>query len=171
MATDKLSPFGKAFREARQRGDKTFEFNGKKYTTELAGEKKSSPAPAPAPRSVAPPPAEEDAETRQRRTTSMPSGSLLGRISKSQGAESSFPEPKEESSVGARAAARRQEDLDTFSRMGKKLARVFGTQEARDRARAEDEAVPHIAKGGKVGSASKRADGIAQRGKTKGRMI
>jgi len=26
-------------------------------------------------------------------------------------------------------------------------------------------------KGGKVGSASKRADGIAQRGKTKGRMI
>jgi hypothetical protein len=28
-----------------------------------------------------------------------------------------------------------------------------------------------FAKGGMVGSASKRADGIAQRGKTKGRMI
>lgn len=28
-----------------------------------------------------------------------------------------------------------------------------------------------FAEGGKVGSASKRADGIAQRGKTKGRMI
>jgi hypothetical protein len=28
-----------------------------------------------------------------------------------------------------------------------------------------------LAKGGKVGSASRRADGIAQRGKTKGRML
>ena len=31
--------------------------------------------------------------------------------------------------------------------------------------------VPNFKKGGKVSSASKRADGIAQRGKTKGRMI
>ena len=33
MAT---SGFGKAFREARAAGDKTFTFNGKKYTTDLA---------------------------------------------------------------------------------------------------------------------------------------
>lgn len=32
-------------------------------------------------------------------------------------------------------------------------------------------APPKMAKGGKVGSASKRADGIAERGKTKGRII
>lgn len=32
-------------------------------------------------------------------------------------------------------------------------------------------AKPAFAKGGSVGSASKRADGCAQRGKTKGRMI
>ena len=39
---------------------------------------------------------------------------------------------------------------------------------------AYDKAMPspeRYAKGGSVGSASKRADGIAQRGKTKGRMI
>ena len=35
MAT---SAFGKAFREARNAGDKTFMFNGKKYTTQLASE-------------------------------------------------------------------------------------------------------------------------------------
>lgn len=35
MAT---SAFGKAFAEARKAGDKTFEFNGKKYTTQLASE-------------------------------------------------------------------------------------------------------------------------------------
>ena len=34
---------------------------------------------------------------------------------------------------------------------------MYGTQEA-----------THLKKGGKVGSASKRADGIAQRGKTRG---
>lgn len=35
MAT---SAFGKAFKEARAAGDKTFMFNGKKYTTQLASE-------------------------------------------------------------------------------------------------------------------------------------
>ena len=39
MAT---SAFGKAFREARASGDKTFMFNGKKYTTELAKPKTST---------------------------------------------------------------------------------------------------------------------------------
>ena len=34
-----------------------------------------------------------------------------------------------------------------------------------------DETSDKYAKGGKVGSASKRGDGIAQRGKTKGRMV
>jgi hypothetical protein len=31
--------------------------------------------------------------------------------------------------------------------------------------------LPKMAKGGSVGSASKRADGIAQRGKTRGKMV
>jgi len=39
MAT---STFGKAFREARASGDKTFTFNGKKYTTDLAKPKAST---------------------------------------------------------------------------------------------------------------------------------
>jgi hypothetical protein len=47
---------------------------------------------------------------------------------------------------------------------------------AYDRARTYPETpkapkVEKKAKGGMVGSASKRADGIAQRGKTKGRMV
>jgi hypothetical protein len=40
--------------------------------------------------------------------------------------------------------------------------------------RAYDKAMPspeRYAKGGKVGSASKRADGVAQRGKTRGKMM
>ena len=165
-----LSPFGQAFKEARERGDTTFEFNGKKYTTELAGEKKAAATSAPAPRKVAPPPAEEEAETSvSRRTTSMPSGSLMGRISRSQGAESTFPEPKNEP-VGERAAAQRQETMDMFSRMGRKLGKYLGTESTRQRIR-DEEAAEGMKKGGKVGSASRRGDGIAQRGKTRGTMV
>ena len=35
----------------------------------------------------------------------------------------------------------------------------------------ENQTYTQMAKGGKVGSASKRADGIAQRGKTRGTMV
>lgn len=38
----KLSSFGKAFKEARAKGLKTFTWNGKSYTTEMKGEKKSN---------------------------------------------------------------------------------------------------------------------------------
>lgn len=43
-------------------------------------------------------------------------------------------------------------------------------QEATDKAYEASRTTPY-AKGGKVGSASKRADGIAERGKTRGTMI
>jgi len=43
-ASAKTSRFGTAFAAARRAGDKTFMFNGKKYTTEMASEKKKAPA-------------------------------------------------------------------------------------------------------------------------------
>ena len=43
-------------------------------------------------------------------------------------------------------------------------------QEATDKAYESSRTTPY-AKGGKVGSASKRADGIAQKGKTRGTMV
>jgi hypothetical protein len=39
--------FGQAFAAARKRGDKTFEFNGKKFTTQVKGEIKSLQQPLP----------------------------------------------------------------------------------------------------------------------------
>ena len=50
--------FKQAFAAARGAGDKTFEWNGKKYTTELASEKKAAPAPAAAPAAKPAAPAE-----------------------------------------------------------------------------------------------------------------
>lgn len=93
--------FNQAFREARKSGQDTFTWNGKKYTTEMAGEKKSAASSEP-----------------ERETTEYDFGAT---------------NPSE------------------FKRGGK---------------------VKKMASGGAVkSSASKRADGCVQRGKTRGRII
>jgi len=91
-ASAKTSRFGTAFAAARRAGDKTFMFNGKKYTTEMASEKKKAPAKS---------------------GKSLPGRSAEGSVS---------------DVVGAK-------------------------------------------KGGMISSASKRADGCATKGKTRGKMV
>lgn len=59
--TKKPSTFGAAFKEARSAGKDTFTFNGKKYTTELASDKKATPKVQAGPRAIA---AEDDATMR-----------------------------------------------------------------------------------------------------------
>lgn len=49
-AAPKKQSFKEAFASARKAGDKTFEWNGKKFTTEMAGEKKAAPKAAAAPK-------------------------------------------------------------------------------------------------------------------------
>ena len=63
--------------------------------------------------------------------------------------------------------------VEPIKALGKKAyENVMGTKEQNDAAQARlDKAPTKKAKGGKVSSASKRADGIAQRGKTKGRYL
>jgi hypothetical protein len=102
--------FGQAFAEARRAGEKTFMFNGKKYTTELKGEKKDKPA------------------------------------------------KKEE----AKESTKQMADDERVKKLG-----VFGAKGKNPRP-----ANPSMfKKGGSVSSASKRADGCAIKGKTKGRMV
>lgn len=63
--------------------------------------------------------------------------------------------------------------LDDLRRQRKEQLEDKAAAAAYDRARTYPETpkAEKKAKGGSVGSASKRADGCAQRGKTKGRMI
>lgn len=49
LMPEKPKGFKDAFREARSAGDKTFTWQGKKYTTEMAAAKPKAAAPAPAP--------------------------------------------------------------------------------------------------------------------------
>lgn len=109
----KMASFGEAFKEARGRGDKTFEYMGKKYTTEMAGAKKPA-APA-----------------------------------------------------TAKTAFEKRAAKQTAAR----TARAASSEERKSRPMGQMSDVIGAKKGGMVGSASKRADGIAQRGKTRGRII
>ena len=113
MAT---SEFGKAFRAARESGEKEFTFNGKKYHTRVANETKAAPKSSPA-SSVDP----EIAGQPMTKEESAKSMDRSGRLNSPENTD--------------------LEGMSTFKR------------------------------GGKVGSASKRGDGIAQRGKTRGKMI
>jgi hypothetical protein len=114
--------FKEAFAAARKAGDKTFEFQGKKYST---------------------------------RTKEEPSEKTLDRVARKQREEDKGPS---------------ESDID---RMVKKFDRPksnlgeFGSRGKNPRPANP----PMFKKGGSVSSASKRADGCAIRGKTKGRMV
>ena len=118
----KKMSFKQAFAAARKAGDKTFEFQGKKYST---------------------------------RTKEEPSEKTLNRVARKQREEDKGPS---------------EADID---RMAKKFDKPksnlgeFGSRGKNPRPANP----PMFKKGGSVSSASKRADGCAVRGKTKGRMV
>jgi hypothetical protein len=156
-APAKAASFGEAFKSARGRGDKTFEYMGKKYTTEMAGGKKA-PASTPAP-------------ARSRMTGG-----------KSGDADRDIGSSVRSSSYGEAARSARtlgdamKEDLERSAAVRSGKEKTLGTrfQEGMrkfGRALATGQPQGGMKKGGMVGSASKRADGCAQRGKTRGKMV
>lgn len=110
----KMASFGEAFKEARSRGDKTFEYMGKRYSTDMAKPKAASKA--------------ESTETPKSR---------------------SYAEKQSEAGEKMRGAYR-----GAAENVKKGVKSLFGMKS-----------------GGKVKSASARADGCAQRGKTRGKMV
>ena len=97
-----------------------------------------------------------------------------------------FGNPTDDESVAENATKRHARDLERAQAAGETVGvDYFGQpttdprqierakeRNARDADRQRQESNPKkLASGGKVGSASKRADGIAQRGKTRGKMI
>lgn len=113
----KMASFGEAFKEARDRGDKTFEYMGKKYTTDMAKPRAST--------------SKSDIEK-----TDTPKSKT-------------FAEKQEAAGEKMRGAYRGAAD-----NIKKGVKSLFGMK-----------------KGGSVKSASARADGCAQRGKTRGKMV
>lgn len=183
--------FGEAFSEARRAGSKTFEFGGKRYTTELSSEKKSA-------RSTAPTPDESAAETarlaRQAKITDSSKDSegsgyavpaIVGAGAAAALAKAAMGKREKKDSLTERVKARegKSQSGSTVGKMpGSSLNDPYSMQLGSDldvkrnvkrgmKRMGEDSGGIDFKKGGKVSSASKRADGIAQRGKTRGRFI
>ena len=168
----KKETFGEAFKRNRARGEKTFEWNGKKYTTETKEDvaKKSAPDES----------AAETARLRQVPKASSAEMERRGKREKEQAIESVNPE--DYAGVGAAAkalpklvarAVAKTTPKAVSKRVEPSMASPKRTPKDADEARFADEGNPNFKRGGKVkkmasgGSASKRADGCAIRGKTR----
>ena len=143
---EKPKTFKEAFAEARAAGDKTFMWNGKKYTTDVAGSKSSAPVPG------------------RPRGESMPVSVTRQMADRAAAETASARASSEARAAKAREAASELAREVRGRAMEPKAKRLSMTG-------VNPNTMLPYAKGGSVGSASKRADGIAQRGKTRGTMV
>lgn len=133
---------------------------------------KPAPAPKAAPKAEAPAPAPAPAPKAAPKSDEGDQYSGRARLKKMMGTQEQRESVEKDVKASDVAAAkkagdeRRARERETFFDPLKRLAARIGTQEMRDKYKAQG-----FAKGGAVGSASRRADGIAQRGKTKGRIL
>ena len=170
------STFREAFAQARKAGQERFTFNGKSYTTEMAGSKPAAPKPS----------GRETAEENlsKRRPTDLASSKARHegmKIAEERSQRESDAEKARESRLGSSILARdrlgsepdayivnrRRRAAEEAAKETSTPSRTFGAGAMSAKGLG---GMSGFAKGGKVGSASKRADGIAQRGKTRGMM-
>jgi hypothetical protein len=180
------STFREAFAQARREGKDRFTFNGKSYTTEMAGSKPAAPKVG----------GRETAEENlaKRRPTDLASSKARHEGMKAAGERSqreSDAEKARESRLGssilrrdilgnepdAYIVNRRRRAAMEEAKEAAPSSRTFGAGAASAKGLGsigelkKGGKVHKYAKGGSVGSASKRADGIAMRGKTRGKMV
>jgi hypothetical protein len=168
MAT---SEFGKAFRAARASGDKTFTFNGKKYTTEMAPEEQKSVGGKPKMGASVP----RDSDTRKGEImtskNAVPRDQYVRSGQKSFDTETEFVppdmskykprrDPEALTETNKPGTSTRYENTDTSDMAYKRGGSVKASKMGSVRTSKPS-----------MGSASKRADGIATKGKTRGRMV
>jgi hypothetical protein len=161
MAT---SAFGKAFREARASGDKTFTFNGKKYTTEMAPEEQKSVGGKPKLCASVP----RDSYTRRGEImtskNAKPRDEYVRSGQKSFDTETEFVPPD----MSKYKPRRDPEALTETNKPG--TSTRYENTDTSDMTYKRGGKVKKMASGGMTSKASSRGDGIAKRGKTRGKM-
>ena len=157
--------FKEAYRRNRNRGEKTFTWNGKKFSTESVEEKAAREAAA-----LAKKPDESTAETARLRRQ-------VDTAQKSEPAPAPAPKqvdeaPKKRRELPDPKYTKEVNDALTMALQGGILSKEIpkALRHLRTPKDVTERIEPTFKKGGKVSSASSRGDGIAQRGKTKGRM-
>jgi hypothetical protein len=158
MAT---SEFGKAFRSARTAGDKTFMFNGKKYTTDMAPEEQKSVGGKPKAGEYKP----RDSDTRKGEI--MTSKNAKGRDEYTRSGQKSFDTETEfvPPDMSKYKPRRAPEALTSTTRPGTNTN--YENDDTSDMTYKRGGKIKKMASGG---SASSRGDGIATKGKTRGKM-
>jgi cytoskeletal protein RodZ len=155
------STFKEAFKDAREDGKKTFEWNGKKYTTDVATPKAKEKAEEPKSESKEEP-AKEDKRGRGVPAALGAAAVGLGGAALLSGMKRSEEQRKEHEMAKASGKSERASPVRNISP---------------EESAWEGEGGRSYRKGGKAkayakgGSASSRGDGCAMRGKTKGRMV
>lgn len=142
VAAEKKQSFGEAFKSARVGGGKTFTFNGKSYTTELAKPKAKEPAYNAA--------AAEESYASSMEKYNPDYRAVMKRLNSPE-----FKLAKESGAIQGSPF----EDFEREDRIIKNQRSLMGKKKGGT--------VKKMASGGGVSSASKRADGCAVRGKTR----
>lgn len=153
------SNFKQAFAAARKSGDKTFEFGGKKYTTEMASSKPAKVTDT------------GDESTRLASRVPKPAlkyQSLQDREIEAEAKRRSEGRPFYGDSFLSQGIKAIKERISGNASGERGQGRVL--KDARIKADEQKFMGSGMKKGGSVSSASKRADGIATKGKTKGRI-
>ena len=172
-----LSKFPQAFKDARASGETEFEFNGKKYNTKYKEEipAPAKKAPAPEAKQISSDPAKDTskapAEEKPYRSKNLTD--LIGLSSNIKKPVNESTSAKQTSAAPAKTESNSDKKgigpYNVGAGFGDYLSKTF-TMEGRERARKENKEKFGMKSGGSVSSASKRADGIAQKGKTRGKM-
>ena len=162
--------FGTAFAEARKAGLKTFEHNGKRYTTQVKDEAPKKAVEAKREEPVAK--AEIPGPKKSASSELQPGDAGYGRQSFGNASKSTFGQRQqgadESEEMGKPAKTKRPVDPEFYR---KEMMGGLYPKSPRIKYPEKEKFVPSYKKGGSVSSASSRADGIAQRGKTRGRMV
>ena len=153
--------FGTAFAEARKAGLKTFEHNGKRYTTQVKDEapKKAPEVKTEEPAVKAEIPGPKKSVSRQ----PQPGDAEYGRQSFGNASKSTFGQRQQGSDESEEMVKPAKKKLPVSENMWfqrEAMGKNYSPLKAKN-----------LKKGGSVSSASSRGDGIAQRGKTKGRIV
>ena len=160
MAT---SEFGKAFRDARASGDKTFTFKGKKYTTDLASDEAQSVGGKPKLDKYVP----RDSDTRKGEImtskNAKPRDEYVRSGQKSFDTETEFVPPD----MSKYKPRREPEALTETDKPGTRTR--YENTDVSDMSMKRGGAVKKMASGGMT--ASSRADGCCIKGKTRGKMV
>jgi len=182
----KSSPsFNEAFRAARKEGLKTFKWKGGNYGTELASESKK-PSKATFTAVAAPPPKAADAPKADTPARRVPPTTVRAKLPEGykpkvgsgryDDPESKYvdrllsPLKKFSDIFGLREQERVMRDMNVDrAEAAKRLSNLKEMEEGEGMRRGGK--VKRYASGGSVSSASKRADGIAIKGKTRGKFV